>query len=284
MNIRIPRWILWRERNTIEEFLCEPIYRVLHEAFYYFEKEPMLFPMEEVTILNEVGYQVTWLCHESRFGKEPDMNQFAREVFANTGLKDHAMTVISMVWAVVDLVQFPPLDISKKTRNELKKLNKESWCRRYMESFVKRVKDSGEIFSEQFLPYHSAIEVQEYEKEVNDTSVNDEPSYEGSQDKTRRFTLDEIVEYAKNNLTAENTHLIQNMLFNLLVADGTVKEREKVSSILPYIINRDKILVSSYVDHQTVIPKVGNYYNQVNTVENKFPSVPPMNDPNKMIG
>jgi hypothetical protein len=55
MNIRIPRWILWRERNTIEDFLCEPIYRMLHEAFYYFEKEPMLFPMEEVAILNEGG-------------------------------------------------------------------------------------------------------------------------------------------------------------------------------------------------------------------------------------
>ena len=39
----------------------------------------------------------------------------------------------------------------------------------------------------------------------------------------------------------------------------------------------------TYIEHQTVIPNVEHYYDKVQTVENKFPSLPPMDDPTKMI-
>lgn len=242
----IPREVLWKERISLDDIMEGPIFKVLHEAFFYFEKEPMLFPMDELAILNEVGYQVTWLCHESRYGLDPDMEQFTREVFAHTGLKDHAMTVISLVYAVVRLVNFPPLDISKYTMRELSKLHKESWCRRYVDTLVRRVLKDGFLFEEKFLPYQSdfapefPMAKEEVLNEVNDCYGCAEPAFEEQRDNTRRFTLDQIVSYAEKNLSLDKSVHIQNLLFNLLVADGTREELEKVASIPTNIIKRDK--------------------------------------------
>lgn len=276
MKQKIPREVLWKERTSLDDIMEEPLFKALHEIFLYFDKEPMLFPMDELKILNEVGYQVTWLCYESRFGLEPDMDQFIREVFANTGLTDHAMTVISLVHAVVSLVNFPPLNITPKTKRELSKMNKDSWCRRFVDTFVKRVIREGYFFNEQFLPYQRDYIIQiekNDEKEKNGCFMCAEPIMPEQPDNRRRFTLDEIVKYAQDNLSLDKSVHIQNMLYNLLVDDGTREERKKVASITSYIINRDKPAPA----------QIGNYYNQVQTVENKFPSFPPMDDPNKKL-
>lgn len=242
MKFNIPREMLWEDKKTMDEMLDRPLFNVLHEAFLSLEKEPMLFPMNELDILNEVGYQVTRLCSESRFGMEPDMEQFTREVFAKTGIKDHAMTVISLVHAVVNLVNFPPLNISKQTKRELSKINKDSWCRRLVDSFIKRVINEGCIFDEKFLPLQRGYRISDVveERDLNDYCMSAEPSFEELQDTSRRFTLDEIVNYAKENLSLDKSAHIQNMLFNLLVVDGTREEREKVASITSYILNRDR--------------------------------------------
>ena len=239
MKQRIPREVLWKDRNTMEGIMNEPVFKVLHEAFLYFEREPMLFPMDELTILNEVGYQVTWMCFESRYGLEPDMDYFFRDVFARTGLIDHAMTVISLVQAVVMLVNFPPLNISKRTKRELLKLSRDSWCRRYVDALIKRVLSDGTIFEEQFLPCQSDYKIT-YEEETSyqsDYAICAEPTYE--EQHTRTFTLDDIVNYAKQNLSLDKSALIQNMLFNLLMTDGTREEMEKVASIPEAILKRD---------------------------------------------
>jgi hypothetical protein len=242
MYNEIPREVLWKDRTNLDEMLEEPLFKVLHEVFSDFDKEPMLFPLDELGILNEVGYQVTWLCYNSRFGLRPDMEQFEREVFAHTGIMDHAMAVISLVYAVIMMVNFPPLNICNKTKRELSKLHQESWCRRFVDRFVKRVVNGGYIFEEQFLPYQSDYEISMEREEVimNDWYMCAEPSYEEQQDSKRSFTLDEIVKYAQENLSLDKSAHIQNMLYTLLVIDGTREEREKVASISSYIINRDK--------------------------------------------
>lgn len=254
MTQKIPREVLWKDRATMKELFESQLFCVLHEAFLYFDKEPMLFPMNELDILNEVGYQVTWLCYESRFGMEPDMDQFIREVFAHTGLKDHAMTVISLVYAVVSLVNFPPLNISKQTRHELAKLNKESWCRRYVDSYVKRVAHERFVFDERFLPCQEILVITE-EKEES-CMMCAEPSMEEQerQDHVRRFTMDEILKFAKENLSLDNSVCIQNMLYALLSEDGTREEREKVNSIPKYILNRDKLppIINGNIEHLEV--------------------------------
>ena len=241
MMTKIPREVLWEDKKTMDEMLEKPLFNVLHEAFIYFDKEPMLFPMNELEILNEVGYQVTWLCYHSRFGLEPDIDQFTREVFAHTGLIDHAMTVVSLVQAVVTLVNFPPLNLSNRTKRELQKLNKESWCRRYVDSFVKRVLKDGYFFDNQFLPNKMDYQIPVDMEEKPTVSMCAEPSFEEHPEaKCRSFTLDEIIIYAQENLSIDKSVHIQNMLFNLLVEDGTREELKKVASITASIKNRDK--------------------------------------------
>ena len=240
MNTKIPREVLWEDKKTMDELLEDPLFKVLHEAFLYFKKEPLLFPMDELAILNEVGYQVTWLCYHSRFGLEADIDQFNREVFAHTGITDHAMTVVSLVQAVIMLVNFPPLNISKQTKRELTKLNKESWCRRYVESFVRRVLREGYFFKNQFLPHQRDYQIPMAAEEEPVVFKCEEPLADNYQVRRRSFTLDEIVTYAQENLSLDKSVHIQNMLYNLLVEDGTREELKKVSSITSYIIKRDK--------------------------------------------
>ena len=253
MNTKIPREVLWEDKKTMDELMDNPLFNVLHEAFLYFEKEPMLFPMDELAILNEVGYQVTWLCYHSRFGLEPNIDQFTREVYAHTGLVDHAMTVVSLVNAVIALVNFPPLNLSKQTKQELSKLNKESWCRRYVDSFVKRVLKEGLIFDNQFSPNIKDYQIPIAKEEEPAVFMCAEPSFdEHPEEKCRSFTLDEIILYAQENLSLDKSVHIQNMLFNLLVEDGTREELKKVSSITSFIKNRDK---PAPTHHEIVLQK-----------------------------
>lgn len=58
--------------------------------------------------------------------------------------------------------------------------------------------------------------------------------------RVRRFTMDDIVNYAKENLSLDKSVYIQNMLYVFLSKDGTPEERDKVNSITTYILNRDK--------------------------------------------
>lgn len=57
-------------------------------------------------------------------------------------------------------------------------------------------------------------------------------------DKVRMFTLDEIVNYAANNLDLTGASPVQNMLYNLLAENGTYDERKKVNEINHLIIKR----------------------------------------------
>lgn len=240
MNNKIPREVLWEDKKTMDELLEDPLFNVLHEVFLNFEKQPMLFPLDELKILNEVGYQVTWLCYHSRFGLDPDMDKFIREIFAHTGIKDHALTVVSLVQAVITLVDFPPLNISNQTKRELSKLNKESWCRRLVDSFVRRILKDGCFYNNQFLPHIEGY-IPMAENEETTVLMCAEPSWDEQQKAyCRTFTLDEIITYAQENLSLDKSADIQNMLYNLLVEDGTKEERKKVASITSYIISRDK--------------------------------------------
>ena len=236
----LPREVLWEDKETMDELLEDPLFNVLHEVFLNLERQPMLFPLDELKILNEVGYQVTWLCYHSRYGLEPDMDKFIREIFAHTGIKDHAMTVVSLVQAVVTLVNFPPLNISNFTKRELSKLNKESWCRRLVDSFVRRLLREGCFYNNQFLP-HKEDYIPMTEKEETAVLTCAEPSWDEQQNaQCRVFTLDEIITYAQENLSLDKSADIQNMLYNLLVEDGTKEERRKVASITSFIMSRDK--------------------------------------------
>jgi hypothetical protein len=279
MKSRMVRGGLWLDMR-LEELMEFKLFKRLDELYKELVKRPALFRVEEDYVLNETGRAVTWLVYESRFGMEPDMEKLEREIYARMGSKEDALTVMSLVYAAVNIVNQPPLDISKRTKNELSKMIKEDGYNIRTRQFVKNVNREGEYYNESFLPYNEPTDelvAEEPSATMYQEEYDEEPVKE--EKKGRVFTLDEIVEYAKENNSLEESRIIQLMLFNLLVEDGTKEERTKVSSITAYILNRDKP-APQHVEHQTVIPKVEHYYDKVDKVENKFP---PMGDPNKLI-
>lgn len=279
MKSRMVRGGLWLDMR-LEELMEFKLFKRLDELYKELVKRPALFRVEEDYVLNETGRAVTWLVYESRFGMEPDMEKLEREIYARMGSKEDALTVMSLVYAAVNIVNQPPLDISKRTKNELSKMIKEDGYNIRTRQFVKNVNREGEYYNESFLPYNEPTDelvAEEPSATMYQEEYDEEPVKEEKKD--RVFTLDEIVEYAKENYSLEESRIIQLMLFNLLVEDGTKEERTKVSSITAYILNRDKP-APQHVEHQTVIPKVEHYYDKVDKVENKFP---PMGEPNKLI-
>lgn len=282
MISRIVRGGLWIDLR-LEELMEFKLFRRLDELYQELVKRPALFRVDEDYVLNETGRAVTWLVYESRFGMVPDMEKLEREIYARMGSKEDALTVMSLVYAAVNIVNQPPLEISKRTKNELAKMIKEDGYYIRTRLFVKNVNREGEYYDERFLPYG----------DPSDELVAEEPpaimcreEFEEEPVKKKKngrvFTLDEIVEYAKENTSLEESRVVQLMLFSLLVYDGTKEEREKVNSIPAYIRKRDKT-EPTHIEHQTVIPKVEHYYDKVDKVENQFPSINPMDDPNKMI-
>ena len=279
MKSRMVRGGLWLDMR-LEELMEFKLFKRLDELYKELVKRPALFRVEEDYVLNETGRAVTWLVYESRFGMEPDMEKLEREIYARMGSKEDALTVMSLVYAAVNIVNQPPLDISKRTKNELSKMIKEDGYNIRTRQFVKNVNREGEYYNESFLPYNEPTDelvAEEPSATMYQEEYDEEPVKE--EKKGRVFTLDEIVEYAKENNSLEESRIIQLMLFNLLVEDGTKEERTKVSSITAYILNRDKP-APQHVEHQTVIPKVEHYYDKVDKVENNFP---PMGDPNTLI-
>lgn len=220
MKPLVQRQMLWEERTRMDDFLKDELFNELHRVYGQIETLPWMFPMDELKIMNEVGYGLTWLCCH----KDADIEHFVREVYADMGLQDSAEVVLSLVHAAVSIVNWPPLEVSKAAVKRLEQLNKESRCGRMVDNFVRSTLRSGRLFSNHFdAPEHPETEpIQSPEPKSKSAE---------SQATTRSFTLEEIVAFAKENLTKETSIPIQNMLYYLLVADGTKEERDLVVSI-----------------------------------------------------
>lgn len=119
------------------------------------------------------------------------------------------------------------------------------------------------------------------ELEAENTRLNSLLEKKKRNGAARKFTLVEIVNYCKGCVAWEDVKSIVAMLNKLLRRIATDEDSDLVDSIESEFINRR--YGNTNIANQTVIPSVGNYYNKVDTVENKFPSLPPMDDPDKMI-
>ncbi len=220
MKPLVQRQMLWEERTRMDDFLKDELFSELHRVYGQIETLPWMFPMDELKIMNEVGYGLTWLCCH----KDADMDRFIREVYADIGLQDSAEVVFSLVHAAVSIVNWPPLEVSKAAVKRIGQLNKESRCGRMVDNFVRSTIRSGKLFSNRFdAPKHHEMEP------VPSHEIESAPAE--SPATPRSFTLEEIVAFAKENLTKETSIPIQNMLYYLLVADGTKEERDLVASI-----------------------------------------------------
>lgn len=251
---------IWKNIESKEELLQYELFQELHKVYCHLESGPVMFPMDELKIMNEVGFGVEWLRFNYNVFNDAFLEQLVREVYADMGLKDHAEAVLSLIYATVAIVNWPPVSITKHDLRELQKMNRDSWCYRHVVDFIRRVNKAGKLIVFPFeLSQEMEKEVRRITKELqttivdgvsrvlksypegldddicvaeegesltnpSSTTIYDEPS-------PRYFTLDEIVNYAKENLTLDSSVTIQTMLYSLLVENGTKEERAKVASI-----------------------------------------------------
>lgn len=250
---------LWRDRS-LNELLEIKLFRRLDELYHELALMPALFRADEETVMNEVGRTLTWIVYESRNGFEPDMEQLEREIYARLGSTNDALTVMSLAYAAIHIINLPPLNISKYTKHELQKMIRDDIYMIKTKVFVHEVNKEGEFYDEKFLPYKEPTleTVQDDDDETIPWVKYDCESLD-EEKKGRVFTLDEIVEYAIKYMTAESVIHVQLMLHTLMQKDSTKEEREKVSSIQTQILNRtagDQV--------QGNKTSFGNYSNMVN--------------------
>ena len=255
MRERVPREILWKDRTSMDEVLESELLSELYTVYRGMSHQTsLLFKTDDLTVMNEVGYELTWLCYHNETPYREVADQFVREVYANMGSREYAEIVISLVYAAIAVVNWTVFHVGDRVVRELKKLNTTCWCGRYATKFVRQMDREGRYFTETFLPDWDAVAAYVAEMESVRYSILEaeedvvkmcaaEPfePYNAETERLRRFSLDEIVEYAKNNLTLETAFPIQSMLYALLIEDGTRAEREAVASITPHIIQRSAL-------------------------------------------
>lgn len=266
MTFKQVREFLWNDFNSLEELLKDELFRELHKLFREIESTPVIFPMDELKIMNVAGLGVEWLRFNNGLFKKTFLEQLIREVYAEMGLKDHAEAVLSMIYAILSVVNWPTIDIPQSTLRELRKMNQDSWCGRYVNDFILRLKKDGKLIEFPFnMSEETSKEIRHITKELqvnitegikrvlnispDESLISEEPKLrlhaelnlglnEAEEEKPRMFSLDDIVDYAQKNFTLELSAPIQNMLYALLVEDGTKEERAKVASIPNAILNR----------------------------------------------
>lgn len=97
----------------------------------------------------------------------------------------------------------------------------------------------------------------------------------------RIFTLSQIRNYCVDCVEWADVKSIVVMLNKLLRSVGTDEDSDLIDSIEEEF--KKRTYGNTHIEHQTLIPKVENYYDKVQTVENKFPKIPSMDDPTKKI-
>ena len=248
------------ENKSMEELLRQPMFQCLDEIYQLMDHRPLLYPMSENEVLNEVAFNLSWLYSYSRNGMMPDMERFKRNVYANTGLQEHAMMVFSLVYAAVSLINPFALTLDNRTCKELHKLNNNSWCGTFVEIFVRgsrKKKIYYECLIEPLPVKHSPRERYAVQARLAVEACRREQQIR----QRTTFSLDEIVADAVKYMTVETSQPIQNMLYRLLQESGTNEDREKVASIPLGIMKREgRLQVGQSIHQQTNIldPQIVN--------------------------
>ena len=300
MTFKQVREYLWNDFNSMEELLSDELFRELHKLFRQMESSPIIFPMDELKIMNEAGLGVEWLRFNYGLFKKTLMEQLVREVYADMGLKDHAEAVLSMIYAIVSVVNWPSIDIPQSTLQELRKMNQDSWCGHCVNDFILCLNKEGKLIEFPFnMSEETTKEIRHITKELqvsiteginkvlnigtDESLPSEEPKLrlhaelnlgldEMGEEKPRMFSLDDIVDYAQKNFTLELSAPIQNMLYALLVEDGTKEERAKVASIPNAILNRMRQPYAGIV--MTDRPNVVDATHDVSTREKQLEELP----------
>lgn len=149
---RLPRELLWTDKKSIDDFMGSQLFREIHNVFLEMEKYPLLFKMDELQIFNEVNYVLTRLSYENWIERYPDFDFYVREEFSRLLMSAFVMPVFSIVYGIVNVVNYSAHKIQRSRVNDLKKIHQTSWCKKYIDRFINRMKKEGKVFDEKFDP------------------------------------------------------------------------------------------------------------------------------------
>ncbi len=237
------------ENKSMEELLKQPMFQCLDEIYQLMDHKPLLYPMSENEVLNEVAYNLAWFLGYSRNGMMPDMERFKRNVYANIGIQEHAMTVFSLVYAAVSLMNPFALTLDSHINKELHKLNRDSWCGTFVELFVRDCRKKR-IYYECLIEPLPVKHTPKARCAVQARKVAEACQREQVVQQRTTFSLEEIVADAVKFMTVESSQAIQNMLYRLLQESGTNEDREKVAAIPLGIMKREGRLQVGQSIHQ----------------------------------
>lgn len=164
---------IWKNIESKEELLKYELFQELHKVYSQLETKPLMFPMDELMIMNEVGFGVEWIRFSYNIFNDAFLDQLVRGVYADTGLKEHAEAVLSLIYATVAIVNWPSVNITKHDFRDLQKMNRDSWCYRPVVDFIRRVKKAGRLIVFPFeLSQEMVKEVRRITKEL-ETNILD---------------------------------------------------------------------------------------------------------------
>lgn len=105
---KLPRELLWTDKETMEEFFkLDRRNEDFFEVFVTLREEPFVVETDEVKVFNEVYYQVTRMVFESP--SPIDLDTYVNDIKANMGWNYSAELVMSIAYFLLSL-------IDKKTR------------------------------------------------------------------------------------------------------------------------------------------------------------------------
>lgn len=99
MKPKLPRALLWTDKDSLDEFMNEPVNRDMFEMLQKIRRDTILLKdtyFSAIKIFNEVYYQCTRIVYER------DQNDFVRHYLAdiksNIGLNNHARVVCGLIF------------------------------------------------------------------------------------------------------------------------------------------------------------------------------------------
>lgn len=108
MKMKLPRVMLWTDKSSMEEFLCEPINKSLYGFYLELRGERWHIGPDDSAVLlfNEIYYQLTKLEYEYRFDYNFNFDDYTQEIEANIAGKEHSIILVfKMLFAFLLLRQ-----------------------------------------------------------------------------------------------------------------------------------------------------------------------------------
>ena len=103
MKPKLPRALLWTDKNSIDDFLKESINMELYEYYMLIRNYTHFNPISNaVKLFNEIYYQLTKIEYE----KNPyvDIKDLTQDIKANVGLLQNGVLVLNMMHIFLYLI------------------------------------------------------------------------------------------------------------------------------------------------------------------------------------